>query len=326
MFRSGQVKFDPRALNPSVSEVLAALQRRDFRAVEAAFKGLVQAEISLLLEGVSDLVDRDDLLDEWYADREGPDLAALLRGTILRKRAWFYRGGGGAESVTEEGWVKMRETLLEAQRSLSPITDNPVYGSEACGRLINVHKGLSSDWIVIDDIFERMTHFGHINLIGEIYYLNASCEKWLGSHDKMFDFARKRAEVDPELGALIAAAHYERHMFLERFDEEFEAADRYKKHPDVLGEIFDAQEKLIKAYDPQNHDYVLAHNIFACVISVFTQFKGAAPSFALTKKRFTPYPWLHEDDAYLPYAYKTAMGYKKAYMNAGGVWPQIFAD
>lgn len=324
--RPAKVKLDARNLHPSVSHVLDSLHQRNYAAVEAAFDGLPPGEVNLLLEGVTELVDQDDLLDEWYNDREGPDLSALLRGTILRKRAWFYRGGGHGYEVTEDRFTKMHTTLREAQASLSAITHNQTYGAEACARLINVHKGLSSEWIVIDDILKQMQSMGPVNLTGEIYYLNACCEKWLGSHDKMFAYARARADDHPLLGALVASAHYERHMYHERFDENLKKADQYRANPDVLNEIFDYQEKLIHGYEPDHGGHVLAHNIFAGVLSAFLQYKGAAPSFALTRKRFTPYPWFHETDELLAYNYKTSMGYKKAYVNAGGLWPEVFAE
>lgn len=312
-----RVKFDTRLLHPAVSSVVQNLQDRNYQAIETAFDGLSIAEISLLNEGVSDIIQQDDLLDHWFDEGNGPPLAALLRGTILRKRAWFYRGSGGGDEVGEEKFAKMFEVLRDARRSLSPILDHPQYGSEACARMINVYKGLQEEWEDIDEILKQMWSFGEINLTGEIHYLIACCEKWFGSHRKMFRFAEKRIAAHPEhpeLGALMAAAHYERHMFAERFDENQMEADKYRENPNHLNEITQLRDKLLAVSEPGKPEHILAHNIFAGVASGFFVYQIATPSFLQIGERFTPYPWIYMDDDFLPYAHKTSMGYKKQYL------------
>ena len=308
---------NPHGLHPRVGPVLQGLLQRDYEKVQGAFAGLSPAEISLVTEGVSELIHQDDLLDHWFNDSNGPALAGLLRGTILLKRAWVYRGWGRGTEVSEDAFERMYGALRTALSSLTPVIDDPVYGSEACARLIKVYMGLNATWEELDPLLEKMWSYENINLMGEVYYLIASCEKWLGSHDKMFRFAESRAaqaSQHPELGALMAAAHFERHMYWERFDENQAEADAYKNNIIYKEDLIDFRDKLLKVYSPDNPNHILAHNIIAGVASEFGLYSVATPSFMAMNKRITPYPWDFLGDAFLQHSYNEAMVFKAGYL------------
>jgi len=312
---------NPGALHPYVLPVVRSLQAKDYDAVLKAFDGLSPGEITLLNEGISELIVQDDLLDDWFNESNGPALACLLRGTLLLKRAWVYRGWGRGSEVSEDSFKQMYAALDRAQKSMIPIMDDPVYGSEACARLIKVCKGLSANWEDLDFLLKKMWSFGHINMIGEVYYLIASCEKWLGSHEKMYRFAEDRAKLaskHPELGALVAAAHFERHMYWERFDEDQAKADAFKANVMYIEDIINFRDKLLEAYSPDNPDHVIAHNIIAGVCCEFNLFAVATPCFMVMNKRATPYPWDFLGDDFLQYGYNEAMVFKKDYLKKDG--------
>ncbi len=304
--------YRPALLHPRVSNVVHHLLQQDHKEVTNLFDGLSSCEISLLNEGVSELVQQDDLLDSWFDDSNGPALSCLLRGTIMLKRAWYYRGWGRGEDVSDDRFGRMYWALDMALNSLAPIVDHPKYGSEACARLIKVQKGLDASWDDIDAVLNQMWSFENINLIGETNYLIASCEKWLGSHDKMFQFAKDRASYrsdHPELGALLAVAHYERHMYLERFDEDQTAADKYKSNPAIIDDLLSNRSHLLETTNSPKDSYVFAHNIFAGVLSEFGQYELAMPHFEAIGSSASPYPWHFIGIHRLQHMYNKAMSY-----------------
>jgi hypothetical protein len=69
------------------------------------------------------------------------------------------------------------------------------------------------------------------------------CEKWQGSHEEMFEFARSTSNsaVDGSgLHALIACAHIERWLYFDAFEGNRAEADQYWQQPNVKNEIIDA--------------------------------------------------------------------------------------
>jgi len=301
--------------------VVFYLQRAKYDKVLEVFDGLSPAQISLLVEAVSSVIVQDELLDEWFDNSNGPALACLLRGAILLKRAWVYRGWGRGHEVSEDSFERMYKALGTSLRSLTPIMDDSIYGSEACARLIRVHKGLSADWDDIDAVHTQMRSFENCNMIGEVHYLIASCEKWLGSHDKMFKFAINSAAQYPEypeLGALVAAAHFDRHMYWDRFDENHEEAIRYRADPNILEEIIEFRDKLLSQYETDKEEHVLAHNIFAAVACEFEKFELATPSFMCIGQKVMAYPWAHFWEEELQSGYIKAMKFKDQYLQKGG--------
>jgi len=301
--------------------VVYFLQQGQYEKVLEAFDGLPPAQISLLVEAVSSVIVQDDLLDDWFNNSNGPSVACLLRGAILLKRAWVYRGWGRGFEVTEDRIEKMYEALGRSLRSLTPIMDDPDYGSEACARLIRVHKGLSANWEDIDAIHQQMRSFGHCNMIGEVHYLIASCEKWLGSHDKMFEFAIETATNHPEfpeLGALVAAAHFERHMYWNIFDDMPEQAKQYRTDKDNIDQITEFRDRLLTHYEPGKEEHILAHNIFAAAYCEFEKYELATPSFLCIGPKVMAYPWAHFWQEGLQSGYNEAMKFKNQYVQKGG--------
>lgn len=276
----------------------------------AFYLKLAPAEQSLLIEAVSEVVQEDTFFDEWHDEGNGPALAGLLRGTLLTKRAWHYRGRARSEDVSEEAWEKMGSALDTAIDTFKPLFHDPIYGREASARCIRAAKGQDYDWDQIDFLHKNIRREGGHSLIGELDYLVASCEKWLGSHQKMFDHAFDTVGHYPlasEVGCLIAAAHWERLMFLERFDKDKKAAKAYASNPKTLKEITNASARILRNADAGDQRFMIAHNIFAGVLSDFARFDLAKPHFTLMKQQVLPYPWRHGGPFTLQVSHTIAM-------------------
>ena len=250
----------------------------------------------LLLESISEIVQIDGFYDEWADQNDAPALAHLLRGSLQLKRAWVYRGYGRGTDVGEESFGKMDAALEISLRDLYPIIDDVLLGQEACARLIRSLMGVSEGggWAEIDSVHGHMRSFGDGHLLGEVNYLLASCEKWLGSHEKMFFQARetvKDFKTNPNMGALVAVAHWEKHMHIERFEEDEVAASAYLADGEVMEEVTLLSQKLLEAPQLNFTDGVIAHNIFAAFFCEFSRYDLARPHFDRMGKCIIRYPW-----------------------------------
>jgi len=258
------------------------------------FNKLPPSSRCLLIESVSDTIQQDDFFDVFFDNSNGPALACLLRGALLLKRAWIYRGYGRGEELSEDQVDNMVNALKNSIRSFEPIMDDAFVGQEACARAIRTLMGLSDSWEEIDFVYGKMHVFPGEHMLGELNYLVASCEKWLGSHDKMFAHARTRvsaASKNPEMGALLAAAYWERHMFIERFEEDDAKALAFRSNAAIISEVKALADKLLAVSQPNCYDHIIGHNIFAAFFCEMNRFDLARPHFYFMGSKVIRYPW-----------------------------------
>lgn len=286
------------------------LRSGDTKGAITFYESLSATEQTLLIEATSEAISSDDFFDDWYDGGNGPALSGLLRGALLIKRAWFHRGSGRGKDVSEAGWKGMENALRQAIESLKPILHNPIYGCEANARCIRAAKGLGLSWDQLNILLENMRQGGKLHLDGELDYLVACCEKWLGSHDKMFEHAFSvvaRYPHSPETGAVMAAAHFERLFYYAVFDQDVAKTESYMTDAKVLGELRTASRRLMSASSHDHPDYIVAHNIFAGVFYYFDCVADAKPHFEHMGEQVLPYPWRHFSADELQLAYTHAM-------------------
>lgn len=81
------------------------------------------------------------LLDLCGAGGGDPALIGVLRGSLAIRAAWDARGGGWANSVTEEGWKGFREGLAQARGHLEAAWRELPEASSAAALMITVAMG-----------------------------------------------------------------------------------------------------------------------------------------------------------------------------------------
>jgi hypothetical protein len=90
-----------------------------------------------------------DGIDRTLAGLEAPGgdvvLAGILRGRAAITAAWAARGGGWANTVTEEGWKGFRASLAEARRSLTAAWQALPESTSAASLMISVTMGDGSN-------------------------------------------------------------------------------------------------------------------------------------------------------------------------------------
>ena len=130
-------------------------------------------------------------------------LAGILRGRAAITAAWAARGGGWANSVTEEGWKGFRAGLVEARRSLTAAWQAlPESSAAACMMLtVTMGDGSNEEQLWFDramaadpgckDAYERMS--------------NALLPRWGGSTQQLLTLAQ-RAVADARPGNRLGQA------------------------------------------------------------------------------------------------------------------------
>ena len=287
-------ELSPFKVHPSIRHIWNALENGEIDPVIDTYMSLDGPTQSLLLEAMTSIISEDNYLDKWQDHARSDKEIALFRATLLLNRAWFYRGGGRGNEVSEDAYQKMFDLLDISIEILKPLLEHPFLGQEACAQAINVLMGLNGNLNDITYVHVQMRANTGWHFRGELNLLLASCEKWLGSHDAMFTHARQTADTAsqaPQMSALIAAAHFERHMYRKRFDENASAAKAYQENKDTLAELEFHSKHVLAVTDQDTAEHIYAHNVFAGTFSEFGRFDLARPHFDVIGQRTTTYPW-----------------------------------
>jgi len=170
--------------------------------------------------------------------------------------------------------------------------------------------GLSAEWEDIDKAHAQMRSTGEPNFSGETNYLIASCEKWLGSHAKMLEFAQNAyaTSLHPSLAGLIAEAHFEKYFYLLVFEDEEDKADAYLEDDAVKRQILQASHFLLDACEGRSkYEFVEAHGYFACVFSPVENHEAAAMHYLGMGRVISRHPWEFFENSFLNQSRRKAL-------------------
>lgn len=238
--------------------------------------------------------------DNWDSETEDHYIVHLLKGCHLITRAWYFRGGGTADTVDDDSAMNFIHCLNEASNCLLEASDLPDANGHAYANLIAVGLGHSDELpVLLDHVFNMRAKdkaAGLVpNLEGHRLYLNASCEKWLGSHDQMFEFARQYSSIDAGHGymsCLLCHAHLQMWLYHKVFEQDDEAADSYFDQSNVKEELATAHHWFMDNYDDTATGFNLtAHNMFAGLLQWSNQHDLAPIHFEKMGKQALEDPW-----------------------------------
>jgi tetratricopeptide (TPR) repeat protein len=152
------------------------------------------------------------LLKEWLAQNPSSYFANVCLGDVYISYAWFARGGGFASTVTREGSNLFRQRLLTARGYLEKAYSLNQSDPYVPALLIKVATGLGSEREEMEKQFQRAILADPTDKMaysGKLEYLK---EKWYGSEEEMFAFARETAKKAPpgsRLPGILLEAHWE---------------------------------------------------------------------------------------------------------------------
>jgi hypothetical protein len=270
---------------------LKAGQWMEAKAYLSALKDpdALSATIEILSEGPGPVP-----IDAWVKAEPHSALPLLLRGRNRIYWAWEARGGGTANTVTDDGLRAFVQRLALAEDDLRAAASLDANDATAYGYLLIVGRGLSHSLEECQALFKEATARCPTHLRSHQTWLVRQCEKWGGSHDAMFALARDAHASAPEgsrLHALLAQAHAERFLFGCSFDED-PAFQTYYKRPEVVEELRAAYRA---CFASGRHTHKLLdtqlRNEFAFGFYLGGQDDLAKPLLLAIGDGFTQFPW-----------------------------------
>ena len=192
--------------------------------------------------------------------------AWLLRGALTVVTAADVHMGHAEEDISEESAVEMEFVGIRACKELERAAKLDPRDPVPHALMITAAVALTGTPADADKCIDAVRARDPHNLQGHLAYLLYSSKKWYGSHEKMFDFARRTASSTPvggDLYVLLARAHIERWQYAVR-QERAADPDAYWRDPAVRQEIEAAHQRGVGAagYRP-GPDTVEVRNQFA---------------------------------------------------------------
>jgi hypothetical protein len=178
-------------------------------------------------------------IDEWHRAEPMRDEPLILRGLGHIASAWAARGSGRAEDVPEEAWPVFHEGLQRAEEDLRAATELDARDALPWACLQISGRGLE---VGVDELRARFEE-GRARAPQGWHLawstLESLTEKWSGTHELMFQFAREVSSGAPEgsgLHALVAEAHHHRWFYF-RMEGDGEGERSYYRSPEVQEEL-----------------------------------------------------------------------------------------
>lgn len=180
-------------------------------------------------------------IEEWLAAEPSRAEPWLLRGLTRIGWAWQARGSGLASDVDEDAWPVFFERLRLAEGDLQEAILRDAKDALPWAYLSITGRGLD---VGVDELRRRWEEGRKRSPESwqlAWLMLEALSEKWSGSHELMFQFAREVAAAAPEgsgLHALVAEAHLQRWLYFRMEDPPDRQAElAYYRSPEVLEEL-----------------------------------------------------------------------------------------
>ncbi|MBI3723213.1 hypothetical protein HY251_04555 [bacterium] len=289
------VRIDPAFYDPEARDLRAALQQGAWRPVQTFLEKTRDWDTrGFYVDALATLKGRPPVFDTWVTAAKDSSLALLLRGRNSIAWAWEARGSGQAKTVTDPGWKLFYERLKGADEDLVRAAElDPQDPTPLAYRLITA-RGLDEDREEVEARFGAAKERDPENRIAHEHMHVALCEKWGGSHDDMFEFARsmsKAAREGSPVHVLLAKAHIERWFYRWAFDED-KTHMNYWQDRTVQTEIRAAFDHSVGSARYRTAKTSLFDwNYFAFCFSLMNDHERARRMFDLIGERATDWPW-----------------------------------
>ena len=258
-----KVKEDP-------TDISIMLQNKRYDALEEHFLSLLRgrnkdkegfSQLSLAYgrlcdrRNIDSYVRRITQLKEWLTHYHSSHFANACLGMAYKSYAWYARGGGYANTVSEEGWRLFKERLLTAKEYLEKAYSLDQSDPNVPAGLVTVALGLCLERNEMEKQFQRAIladSSDHQAYYNKLLYL---MPKWHGSKEEMFLFARESVRKAPpksRIPMVLPAAHWE------MYDGSGTRAS-YFRNSNVWKEMKEAYQTVTKSFPEAKR----THNWFA---------------------------------------------------------------
>jgi hypothetical protein len=193
--------------------------------------------------------DRKAVFDKINAELEqaAPGTSAVLtyQGVFNIHWAWDARGGGWANTVTQDGWRLFGQRLNDAATALEKAWELDPSNAEAATNMITVELGQGQGRPRMEKWFKRAINADPDNLTAynhKLYYLEP---KWHGSQEDMLAFGRECLQ-DGNWKARVPFILVDAHEALSKYNRADPNA--YFMQPGVWGDLKSVYDPYLKTY------------------------------------------------------------------------------
>ncbi|GLZ05374.1 hypothetical protein Acsp03_28400 [Actinomadura sp. NBRC 104412] len=283
--------IDPCVHDPAAADLYEALRLRDRWWADDFLQAVTDPdERAFYLSVCASVPGLQDWIGTWTRAEPRSTLPLLVRGAHALNWAWEARSEAYAAHGEEHRFPGFSERLELAEACLGEVAARDPGETAAWTFLLACARGGRVKPDEARRRFERVVelHPGHLRAHTEMQtYL---CERWYGSHEEMFAFARasvSKAAPGSPLGRLVADAHVEVWRSLPAAQ-----AQAYITQEEVRADLRAAADHSIRhpAYRPQV-GWPEVHNAFAFAFALAGDLPAAKEEFQLIGDCATRFPW-----------------------------------
>lgn len=294
-------KRDPSFGDPLAKRVLADAEQGN---IQAALDAVTPVRTGQWNDRAFYLWLISSKLPDTVDDSMIPDTALgnTLKGIRAMSRAQKSRGTGLGNTVTEEGWKGFVHHEDLAAQHLFRAGEQDVEDPTPYARLVSVAMGLQLERRVSDQWFEEAIRRDPLNSAAHRARLTLLCEKWGGSHDEMYAFARETIRrIPPEsvLNSILYNAFYEYFLYYRSIDSQPKYVQGLLSNSMVRQESLEIYTKSLKKHSrvEQVSDF-WAHNMAAWWFFVLDIPEPVREETRKIGPYYTEIPWhLYKDPA-----------------------------
>lgn len=229
-------------------------------------------------------------LEDWERAEPDSPAAALLRARLGLVEAWRQRTNLRAENVTQEQFDAFHATLGDSTALIQRAADLAPDDPEPWNLALIHARGLEAPREVMEDYLGSLRALDPWHYWGHRAALEFLTEKWFGSHEEAYGFARSVAEAAPA-GARVQTLELDALLeHLAAGGKEQALADRARTDA-----VLDRARRWISAHEADPR--VRVHrNTLAVVLMVLGRGREAYDELLAIGPHVTEYPWSYWDD------------------------------
>jgi len=244
-------------------------------------------------------------VSQWLEGEPGDSDAWLVAGIDAINRGGAIRGSAKADDTPEDRWEPFEECMNAAEEALSRAVELQPEDPLPRMGLLNTAVTLGAP------LEERVARFEEVrrrapSLVGaHVGIMTALTKKWGGSHEMMFETARRSVETAPDRSAVptvLPLAHVERWLYIRHWENDEERARGYFRQPEVLREIRDCHRRCARV---EQGSARWVANVFAFCFYLADDARATRQEFEKAGGLYTGLPWDYVGGAK---AYDHAMG------------------
>ncbi|GAA0572460.1 hypothetical protein HPO96_18000 [Kribbella sandramycini] len=279
--------IDPCMGDPVAQSFCAALARRDWPTARQILLDTDHPDDRcFLLDACGSVPDVQD----WIGPLTADPLAQLVRGCHAVAWAWDARGRRQARYTGADKFQLFFERLRLAESSLYDVVAANPDEVAAWAFLVRTARGLQLGLEDGEFRFQQAISRHATNLKAHAEWLQTCCQKWGGTHDRMFHLAHSAAAAAPDgnmLHALIPLAHLELMI-----DLDVNEALHHMNRPDVRSELRAAADRsVLHPAADLRPGWPLYYNTFALAFTKAADHPAAAAVFSRLGDHVTEHPW-----------------------------------